>query len=121
MSGNGLRRLWRQLFPPDASAPPGAVRPGTGASGPAGIEAGARPAPPRRHTAPPRDDDPQREAHLGAVLEALRTGPLPRDRLAGRVGAAGWGPGRLDAVVAHGVATGVLLTEGDTVRARYAD
>jgi hypothetical protein len=32
------------------------------------------------------------------------------------------GPGRLDAVVAHGVATGVLVEAGDgAVRARYAD
>jgi hypothetical protein len=57
------------------------------------------------------------------VLEALAGGPLSRDRLAARVGAAAWGPGRLDAVVAHGVASGVLLADGDggTVRARYAD
>ena len=55
----------------------------------------------------------------------LTEGPLTRDRLGERVGAADWGPGRLDAVVAHGVRSGVLLVDGDggnaTVRARYAD
>ena len=98
-----------------------------GAGGIGGVEGDARDARPptvrRDIAAPPRDDDPQREAHLGAVLEALAGGPLSRDRLAARVGAAAWGPGRLDAVVAHGVASGVLLADGDggTVRARYAD
>jgi hypothetical protein len=76
----------------------------------------------RRHdtTAPP--DDPQREAHLGAVLQALSAGPLSRAVLGERVDAAAWGPGRLDAVVDHGVAAGVLVAGDDgTVRARYAD
>jgi hypothetical protein len=57
------------------------------------------------------------------VLEALRGGgPLSRAELGSRVGAAGWGPGRLDAVVAYGVASGVLVESDDgTVRARYVD
>jgi hypothetical protein len=77
---------------------------------------------PRRHyTAPPIHDDPQREARLGAVLEALRAGPSTRAELGTRVGAADWGPGRLDAVVDHGLATGVLLESDGAVRARYSD
>ena len=56
------------------------------------------------------------------MLEALRGGALRRDELGARVGAADWGPGRLDAVVAHGVAAGVLVeTDGGAVKARYAD
>ena len=83
-------------------------------------EAGPTP-PRRRYTAPSRADDPQREARLGAVLEALRAGPQSRAALGARVGAADWGPGRLDAVVDHGLATGVLLESDGAVRARYAD
>jgi hypothetical protein len=76
----------------------------------------------RHYTAPPADDDPQREAHLGAVLQALAAGSLSRAELGRRIGAAEWGPGRLDAVVAHGVAAGVLVeTDDGGVRARYAD
>ena len=87
------------------------------------MESDATRVPPRRrYTAPPADDDAQREARLGAVLEAVRGGALRRDELGPRVGAADWGPGRLDAVVAHGVATGVLVeTDGGAVKARYAD
>jgi hypothetical protein len=55
------------------------------------------------------------------VLQALGSGSLSRDELGARVGAQDWGPGRLDAVVAHGVATGVLVESGNDVRARYAD
>lgn len=78
--------------------------------------------PPRRHyTAPSVADDPQREARLGAVLEALRAGPLTRADLGVRAGADDWGSGRLDAVVDHGLATGVLLESDGAVRARYAD
>jgi hypothetical protein len=76
----------------------------------------------RRYTAAPVADDPQREAHLGAVLQALAAGPLGRDELGRRVGADAWGVGRLDAVVDHGLATRVLVDTGDgAVRARYAD
>jgi hypothetical protein len=74
----------------------------------------------RRYTAPPADD-PLREAHLGAVLQALTSGPLNRDELGRRVGAAEWAPGRLDDLVDHGIATGVLRADGADVRARYTD
>lgn len=118
---SALRRWWRQLWPAAGPAAPEApARAAAGAGGDTAVEPG-RPVAPRRYTAPPRDDDPQREAHLGAVLEAVGGGPLTRARLAERVGAADWGPGRLDAVVAHGVASGVLVEDGDGVRARYAD
>ena len=56
------------------------------------------------------------------MLQALGGGSLGRDELTARLGAADWEPGRLDAVVAHGVASGVLLETADGgVRARYAD
>jgi hypothetical protein len=81
-----------------------------------------RRAPTRRYSAPPAADDPLREAQLGAVLQALAAGPRRRAELGRLVGAADWGPGRLDTVVDHGISTGVLLGEDDgTVRARYAD
>ena len=85
--------------------------------------AAARPEPTRRrYTARPAADDPLRETHLGAVLQALSTGEtLDRAELGRRVGAADWGPGRLDTVVDHGIATGVLRPEGTGVRARYTD
>lgn len=95
---------------------------GPGGGAPEIEDAERRPPAPRHYTAPPVDSDPQRETRLGAVLQALAAGPLSGGELAARVGAADWGPGRLDAVVAHGVATGVLLETGDGgVRARYAD
>ena len=102
-------------------------------TGPAGIGSGGAPradsddlaprTPHRRHyTAPPADDDPQREARLGAVLQALGGASLRPDELAARLGAADWGAGRLDAVVAHGVASDVLVETADgRIRARYAD
>ena len=105
---------------PEPSAPPGpaprAVRAvDDGDGGPPGSA-------PRRYTAPAARDDPQREAHLGAVLQALRGGPLHRDELGAPGRRGGLGPGRLDAVVAHGLATGVLVeTDDGAVRARYAD
>ena len=132
--GWSLRRWWMELFraptraaAPDAvgddggSAPPG----GSGSAGADGADSADRahagPAR-RRYAAPPPDDDPQREARLGAVLQALGAGSLDRVELDRQVGAADWGPGRLDAVVAHGIDTGVLRDGGDgTVRARYAD
>jgi hypothetical protein len=56
------------------------------------------------------------------VLQALSAGPLSRAELGRRTGAADWGPGRLDAVVDHGLAAGVLVESDDgAVRARYAD
>ena len=127
-SAGALLRWWRNLWRRPAA--PGTTD--SGAPGPRGTGAGttavesdaaARREPPRRrYTVPPTDDDPQREARLGAVLEALRGGALHPDELGARVGAAGWGPGRLDAVVAHGVASGVLVeTDGGAVKARYAD
>ena len=127
-SAGALLRWWRNLWRRPAA--PGTTD--SGAPGPRGTGAGttavesdaaARREPPRRrYTVPPTDDDPQREARLGAVLEALRGGALHPDELGARVGAAGWGPGRLDAVVAHGVASGVLAeTDGGAVKARYAD
>ena len=127
-SAGALLRWWRNLWRRPAA--PGTTD--SGAPGPRGTGAGttsvesdaaARREPPRRrYTVPPTDDDPQREARLGAVLEALRGGALPSDELGALVGAAGWGPGRLDAVVAHGVASGVLVeTDGGAVKARYAD
>ncbi len=125
MDAGALLRWWRTLWRRPASPTDAEVTGGrrTGARA-AVIEPGDLPpaAPRRRYTAPPADDDPQREARLGAVLEALRGGTLTRDALGARVGAADWGPGRLDAVVAHGVAAGVLVeTDGGAIRARYAD
>jgi hypothetical protein len=137
---DALRRWWRQLWPsPDPAGPePPAVSGRSGGSDGGVIEetAPAREPGRRRYTVPPRDDDPERETRLGTVLQALAGGSLTRGELAARVGAGEWGPGRLDAVVAHGVASGVLLVEesdgvgangagtsedGDVVRARYAD
>lgn len=113
-----LQRWWRQLWPsPEPPGPAAGPRPGAGGS----VEEPSPVPGRRRYTAPPRDDDPRREAHLGAVLQALAGGSLTRRELGDRVGAADWGPGRLDVVVAHGVASGVLLADDDVVRARYAD
>jgi MFS family permease len=93
-----------------------------GRGGNADDDPGRRPPGRRHYTAPPVEHDPEREAHLGAVLQALAGGPLNRDDLGRAVDAAGWGRGRLDAVVDHGVTTGVLRTDDDgRVRARYAD
>ncbi len=126
---DALRRWWRALWGS-----------GRGPAGPAGPEPGSGPAagraadpgrpddPPRRaparrrYAAPSAVDDPRREAHLGAVLQALGPGPLHRDELARRLAAADWGPGRLDAVLDHGIATRVLVeTDDGAVRARYTD
>ena len=118
------RNLWRRPAAPDTTGPgaPGTSGAGAGTTGVESDDAAHREPPRRRYTAPPTDDDPQREARLGAVLEALRSGALRRDELGARVGAADWGPGRLDAVVAHGVASGVLAeTDGGAVKARYSD
>jgi hypothetical protein len=122
---NALLRWWRNLWRRPAA--PGRGLPGARSAARGGaptILAGddaSRVAPRHHYTAPSRDDDPQREARLGAVLQALSAGPLSVDELGARVGAHDWGPGRLDAVVAHGVAAGVLVENGDEVRARYAD
>jgi len=118
------RNLWRRPAAPDTTDPGASGTRGTGAGATAveSDDAAPRVPPRRRYTAPPSDDDPQREARLGAVLEALRGEALDADELGARVGAADWGPGRLDAVVAHGVASGVLVeTDGGAVKARYAD
>ena len=118
------RNLWRRPAAPDTTDPgaPGTRGTGAGSTAVESDDAARREPPRRRYTAPPTDDDPQREARLGAVLEALRGGALHPDELGARVGAADWGPGRLDAVVAHGVASGVLVeTDGGAVKARYAD
>jgi len=118
------RNLWRRPAAPDTTGPgaPGTSGAGAGTTVVESDDTARRDPPRRRYTAPPTDDDPQREARLGAVLEALRGGALRRDELGARVGAADWGPGRLDVVVAHGVATGVLMeTDGGAVKARYAD
>ena len=127
MSGGALRRWWHRLWTSPQPATQASPEP-SAPSGPAPRRAGgddgeaARPSAPRRHTAPAAVDDPLREAHLGAVLQALAGGPLHRDELARRVDGGGWGPGRLDAVVDHGLATRVLVENGDgAVRARYAD
>lgn len=93
----------------------------SGTGGVTEVEA-ARPPALRRYTAPPTADDPVREAQLGAVLQALGNRSLSRDELARHVDTDGWGSGRLDAVVAHGIATHVLVETGDgAVRARYVD
>ena len=125
MSGGALARWWRSLWSapgPAVPAPPPDRAPLRGSTDDGEEAVPSRTAPRRHYTAPPRHDDPQREAHLGAVLQALSGGPLRPAELAYRVGAADWGRGDLDAIVSHGVATGVLV-EGDdgTVRARYAD
>ena len=124
-----LRRWWQSLWgtlsgrrSAGAAAEPDAVGPFPGAGSGGSDEPGRRTTPRRRYTAPPVTDDPQREAHLGAVLQALAGGPLGRAELGRRVDADGWGPGRLDAVVDHGVATHVLVeTDDGAVRTRYAD
>jgi hypothetical protein len=122
-----LQRWWRTLWPSSHTRPeePAAHRPGGQGSGSDGdgIDAAARPVPVRRHyTASPAADDPLRETHLGAVLQALSTGEtLDRAELGRRVGAADWGPGRLDTVVDHGLASGVLRPDGTRLRARYTD
>ena len=122
---NALLRWWRNLWRrPDesATADPGVGRIAAGGAATLDSDDAAHPVPPRRHyTAPPADDDAQREARLGAVLQALGAGSLSRAELGARVGAQDWGPGRLDAIVAHGVAAGILVESGDEVRARYAD
>ena len=118
------RNLWRRPAAPDTTDSGAPATPGAGAGSTAieSDDAAHREPPRRRYTAPPADDDPQRETRLGAVLEALRGGALHPDELGARVGAAAWEPGRLDAVVAHGVASGVLVeTDGGAVIARYAD
>jgi hypothetical protein len=116
------RELWRRRAAPATTDPGGPGASGAGGTTIESDDAAPRVPPRRRYTAPPADDDPQREARLGAVLEALRAGALRRDELDARVGATDWGPGRLDAVVAHGVASGVLVeTDGGVVKARYAD
>jgi MFS family permease len=90
------------------------------------------PAPPRTYNADPVDDDPERDRELGALLEALRTGPLERSELQARAGAHDWAPGRFAAALHHGLATGALLPDGPDgshgsdgspgrVRARYQD
>jgi hypothetical protein len=124
-----LRRWWRNLWrTTPATTDPGPPPERAGAAGAPAVDAtidaaddAARVPPRRRYTVPHHHDDPQLEARLGAVLEALRAGPLRRAELGSRVGAVDWGPGRLDAVVDHGVATGVLLETDGAVRARYAD
>ena len=126
MTGGALLRWWRRLWSsgaPAAAAPDEPTGSWTSHGGAGTTEADPVATRSRRHyTAPPADDDPQREAHLGAVLQALAGGPLSRAELGSRVGAADWGSGSLDAVVAHGVATGVLVATADGgVRARYAD
>jgi hypothetical protein len=123
--GGGLLRWWRSLWsspPPSAPGPPPDPAPPRGGKDDDG-DAGPARVPARRHyTAPPRDDDPQREARLGAVLEALGTSSLSRAELSRRVEGDAWGPGRFDAVVDHGVAAGVLRTDDSgVVRPRYAD
>ena len=104
-----------------AAAEPDALGPFPGAGSGGSDDPGRRDPPRRRYTAPPITDDPQREAHLGAVLQALAGGPLGRTELGRRVDADRWGPGRLDAVVDHGVATRVLVETDGVVRVRYAD
>jgi hypothetical protein len=125
MSDGALMRWWRRLWGGDRSAavPAPAPESATGRDGTGTIEGAPAATPGRRHyTAPPRDDDPQREAHLGAVLQALAGGSLTRAELGARIGAANWGPDRLDAIVAYGVGTGVLVETADgAVKARYAD
>jgi hypothetical protein len=128
-----LRRWWQSLWGTlsgrrsvpaagPAAAEPDAAGPFPSSGSGGSDEPGRRVPSRRRYTAPPVTDDPQREAHLGAVLQVLGGGPLGRAELGRRVGADGWGPGRLDAVVDHGIATHVLVeTDDGAVRARYAD
>jgi hypothetical protein len=119
-----LQRWWRTLFPDARGAAPPAPDDGrrSGAGGGDGVRVeSARTPARRRYAAPLPDGDTRREAHLGAVLQALAGGPLRRDELERRVGATEWGAGRLDAVVDHGLATHVLVEDDGVVRARYAD
>lgn len=120
-----LRRWWRRLFPaPQAAAPaepPAGSRSGGGTVADAHDTPAARAPSRRRYTRLP-ESDPRLEAHLGAVLQAVASGPLRRDDLGRRVDAGEWGVGRLDAVVDHGLAAHVLVESDDgAVRARYAD
>ena len=119
------RNLWRRPAAPDrhrsrhdrhARRPVRGRRRSSPTTPPAGSRraAGTRPRPPTT----------TRSARPTSVpcSQALRGGALRRDELGARVGAADWGPGRLDAVVAYGVASGVLVeTDGGAVKARYVD
>jgi hypothetical protein len=128
-----LRRWWQSLWGTPSgrrsagaagpvAAEPDAVGPSAGAGSGESDDPARRVPPRRRYTAPPVADDPLREAQLGTVLQALAPGPLSRAELARRVDGEAWGPGRLNAVVDHGIATHVLVeTDDGAVRARYAD
>ena len=125
---NRLGRWWRALWGSHATPTGPATAPAdvdaTPAAGGGGVadDTAPRARARRRYASRLPDSDPRLEAHLGAVLLALAGGPLTRGELTRRVDAADWGPGRLDAVVDHGIAVPVLLDDGDdAVRARYAD
>jgi HAMP domain-containing protein len=72
-----------------------------------------------RYSAHREVDDPDRDRMLGSILVALRAGPLTTGELSDRVGEAGE---RVDAVIRHGLASGVLAEMADgRIRARYDD
>ncbi|HEY4420104.1 MAG TPA: hypothetical protein VGN22_11330 [Pseudonocardia sp.] len=77
----------------------------------------------RRDNKAPLTDDPERDRELGAILEALRGGPLPPDELGERVGAGTWPHDRFAAALHYGLAVGALVDDGpdDAVRARFQD
>jgi MFS family permease len=77
----------------------------------------------RSYNQAPLLDDPERDRELGAILEALRNGPLPPEELGERVGADAWTPGRLAEVLRYGLAMGTLVDDGPdgAVRARFQD
>jgi MFS family permease len=77
----------------------------------------------RSYNQAPLIDDPERDRELGAILEALRSGPLPSAELGERVGADSWPRDRFAAALRYGLAVGALLDDGPdgAVRARFQD
>jgi MFS family permease len=101
-----------------ASAPDAPARPAARGSGRWDGEVSTGPR--RTHySSRPVAEDPDRDQRLGAVLLAVRQGPLSAAELADRVEG---GPERVDDAVRHGLDAGVLVrTDDGRIRARYDD
>jgi MFS family permease len=98
-AGEGRRRPARGSGRPDGEGAPGPRR--------------------TRYSSHREPEDPDREARLGAVLQALGGGPLTRAELTDRVDG---GADRVGSAVRHGLEAGVLTeTEDGRIRARYDD